>query len=207
MYHHDEVPYTQQPVHGPPAADYPSSGDRYAASNTLGAPPALYPSHNYPHPFTRAGEGSIRSLEPPTYQNVSPLTNFPHPNQDPQYFHGQHESWALNQGPHSAPLPGTSPLPYVLPSPSPFPPPGLAPPSRPLQKVGTTGSRPTLAGSLDPSTGIFYRTPEHPRLRTAQACEKCRTRKAKVRRSSSILYIYLTYGHSVAASIHLVTAV
>ncbi|KAJ7457252.1 hypothetical protein B0H11DRAFT_212821 [Mycena galericulata] len=38
----------------------------------------------------------------------------------------------------------------------------------------------TLAGSLDPTTGIFYRTPEHPRLRTAQACEKCRTRKAKV---------------------------
>ncbi|KAJ7062140.1 hypothetical protein C8F01DRAFT_1136604 [Mycena amicta] len=37
----------------------------------------------------------------------------------------------------------------------------------------------TLAGSLDPTTGIFYRTPEHPRLRTAQACEKCRTRKAK----------------------------
>ncbi|KAJ7763138.1 hypothetical protein DFH07DRAFT_956510 [Mycena maculata] len=36
-----------------------------------------------------------------------------------------------------------------------------------------------LAGSLDPTTGIFYRTPEHPRLRTAQACEKCRTRKAK----------------------------
>ncbi|KAJ7653071.1 hypothetical protein DFH06DRAFT_525306 [Mycena polygramma] len=46
----------------------------------------------------------------------------------------------------------------------------------------------TLAGSLDPTTGIFYRTPEHPRLRTAQACEKCRSRKAKVtsffRRSS-----------------------
>ncbi|KAF8632374.1 hypothetical protein AX15_001908 [Amanita polypyramis BW_CC] len=41
------------------------------------------------------------------------------------------------------------------------------------------GPRMTLAGSLDPTTGIFYRTPEHPRLRTAQACEKCRTRKAK----------------------------
>ncbi|RDB29936.1 hypothetical protein Hypma_013795 [Hypsizygus marmoreus] len=40
-------------------------------------------------------------------------------------------------------------------------------------------SRLTLSGSLDPSTGIFYRIPEHPRLRTAQACEKCRTRKAK----------------------------
>ncbi|KAJ3793714.1 hypothetical protein GGU11DRAFT_748663 [Lentinula aff. detonsa] len=41
------------------------------------------------------------------------------------------------------------------------------------------GTQHTLAGSLDPTTGVFYRTPEHPRLRTAQACEKCRTRKAK----------------------------
>jgi hypothetical protein len=41
----------------------------------------------------------------------------------------------------------------------------------------------SVAGSLDPTTGIFYRTPEHPRLRTAQACEKCRIRKAKVRTS------------------------
>ncbi|KAJ7347896.1 hypothetical protein DFH08DRAFT_154610 [Mycena albidolilacea] len=38
----------------------------------------------------------------------------------------------------------------------------------------------TLAGNLDPATGIFYRAPEHPRLRTAQACDKCRARKAKV---------------------------
>ncbi|KAJ4496584.1 hypothetical protein C8R41DRAFT_263916 [Lentinula lateritia] len=42
-----------------------------------------------------------------------------------------------------------------------------------------SGTHRTLAGSLNPSTGVFYRTPEHPRLRTAQACEKCRTRKAK----------------------------
>ncbi|KAJ7881386.1 hypothetical protein B0H14DRAFT_3129116 [Mycena olivaceomarginata] len=39
--------------------------------------------------------------------------------------------------------------------------------------------RMTLAGNLDPATGIFYRAPEHPRLRTAQACDKCRARKAK----------------------------
>ncbi|KAJ6448599.1 hypothetical protein C8R47DRAFT_1230968 [Mycena vitilis] len=51
--------------------------------------------------------------------------------------------------------------------------------------LAATPSRPprpprvTLAGSLDPATGIFYRAPEHPRLRTAQACEKCRSRKAK----------------------------
>lgn len=39
----------------------------------------------------------------------------------------------------------------------------------------------TMSGSLDPSTGIYQVAPEHPRIRTAQACEKCRGRKAKVR--------------------------
>lgn len=39
----------------------------------------------------------------------------------------------------------------------------------------------SVSGSLDPVTGIFQRSPDHPRLRTAQACEKCRIRKAKVR--------------------------
>ena len=37
------------------------------------------------------------------------------------------------------------------------------------------------AGSVDPNTGmIFYPSTEGPRLRTAQACQKCRIRKAKV---------------------------
>jgi hypothetical protein len=35
-------------------------------------------------------------------------------------------------------------------------------------------------GSQDPVTGAFYGTSDHPRIRTAQACEKCRARKAKV---------------------------
>ncbi|PIL29993.1 transcription factor [Ganoderma sinense ZZ0214-1] len=34
-------------------------------------------------------------------------------------------------------------------------------------------------GSIDLATGVFQRSVEHPRLRTAQACEKCRIRKAK----------------------------
>ncbi|PCH32981.1 hypothetical protein WOLCODRAFT_159751 [Wolfiporia cocos MD-104 SS10] len=38
----------------------------------------------------------------------------------------------------------------------------------------------SVAGSLDPITGVFQRATDHPRLRTAQACEKCRIRKAKV---------------------------
>jgi hypothetical protein len=37
------------------------------------------------------------------------------------------------------------------------------------------------AGPVDPNTGmIFYPSMEGPRLRTAQACQKCRIRKAKV---------------------------
>jgi hypothetical protein len=56
----------------------------------------------------------------------------------------------------------------------------LPPPAQVPVLVPMLHPRITLAGSLDPATGIFYRTPEHPRLRTAQACEKCRARKAKV---------------------------
>jgi hypothetical protein len=48
--------------------------------------------------------------------------------------------------------------------------------------AGTLSGAPpsSLAGSLDPATGIFYRAQGLPRLRTIQACEKCRSRKAKV---------------------------
>jgi hypothetical protein len=69
-----------------------------------------------------------------------------------------------------------------IPAASPPPVPAPTPPT--LNNPGVTGPQIhhmlSLAGSLDTQTGIFYRTPEHPRLRTAQACEKCRTRKAKV---------------------------
>ncbi|KAJ7929566.1 hypothetical protein B0H13DRAFT_2539644 [Mycena leptocephala] len=37
----------------------------------------------------------------------------------------------------------------------------------------------TNGGSLDPTTANVHRTPEHPRLRTARACERCRSRKTK----------------------------
>ncbi|KAG6867934.1 hypothetical protein C0993_009366 [Termitomyces sp. T159_Od127] len=69
----------------------------------------------------------------------------------------------------------TEPWPdYPDPQDPPPPPPPPAPYTHDL-----LAPRLALAGSLDPATGIFYRSPEHPRLRTAQACEKCRTRKAK----------------------------
>ena len=156
---------------------YPS--DRLADSAAEGRT-VLYPSQLHPHPlFTRQGNAGPnirnRSLElhHVAYGSSSPFT--------PQ------QSWQ--------PYNRDSPLNYSYPpypSPSPFPAPRLSPPPAhhsPVNFKSTQNNsdptssqshRLTLAGSLDPSTGIFYRTPEHPRLRTAQACEKCRTRKAKV---------------------------
>ena len=60
----------------------------------------------------------------------------------------------------------------------------------------------TMSGSLDPATGIFQRAPEHPRVRTAQACEPCRKRKAKVRSFSQSPRKRLTHViYSAAANI------
>ena len=52
-----------------------------------------------------------------------------------------------------------------------------------------------LRGSLDPTTGMFYRAPERARIRTPQACDKCRIRKAKVTSQYSISTSH--YLHSV----------
>ncbi|KIY70882.1 hypothetical protein CYLTODRAFT_487766 [Cylindrobasidium torrendii FP15055 ss-10] len=49
----------------------------------------------------------------------------------------------------------------------------------PSPPSATERQRPRTAGSLDTPAGMLFRTPDHPRLRTAQACEKCRVRKAK----------------------------
>ena len=68
---------------------------------------------------------------------------------------------------------------------------------------GSQRSRSWGAGSLDPATGVFSRAADHPRIRTAQACEKCRARKAKVRSplshrhhcklSDTELYVYTVF--------------
>jgi hypothetical protein len=46
--------------------------------------------------------------------------------------------------------------------------------------VPSTVNSSYMSGTFDISTGFFSKSSEHPRLRTAQACEKCRSRKAKV---------------------------
>ncbi|KAF8659948.1 hypothetical protein AX16_001684 [Volvariella volvacea WC 439] len=118
------------------------------------------------------------------------------PEQPPQGWapfspHPSFDSSSLNLVPHTLPLSYTNfsapqfPSRHTTsPTMSQSPPSASSAPA-PAQKApsgsqGGVASRTiALAGSLDPSTGVFYRTPEHPRLRTAQACEKCRTRKAK----------------------------
>lgn len=56
-----------------------------------------------------------------------------------------------------------------------------APPSPPPPpNTGAASWGLGVSGSLDPSTGVFSQTVDHPRMRTAQACERCRSRKAKV---------------------------
>lgn len=97
----------------------------------------------------------------------------------PQQFQSQPNSWSPYDHGISAGLEQAVSIPYSSYStPTSFT-------GQPLARQLNTAPpnavpRLALAGSLDPTTGIFYRTPEHPRLRTAQACEKCRTRKAKV---------------------------
>ncbi|CAA7263639.1 unnamed protein product [Cyclocybe aegerita] len=189
--------------------DYASPPDRYADSAAGETRPALYPSSSsqiHPHPlFTRQHNTTAddptsqnHPLDPHVlashhqlYQSSSPFTNI-QPHQQPQRPHESPQSWPPYEPPQiHQPFPQSNlPLSYApYHNPPPFPN-RLSPPppsNQPFQFKGSNHSnagtsavhRMSLAGSLDPATGIFYRTPEHPRLRTAQACEKCRTRKAK----------------------------
>ncbi|KAH8091375.1 hypothetical protein BXZ70DRAFT_1011188 [Cristinia sonorae] len=50
---------------------------------------------------------------------------------------------------------------------------------QPPTDTATPGQVWSMSGSLDPVTGVFQQTPEHRRMRTRQACEPCRHRKAK----------------------------
>lgn len=150
------------------------SGDLHSA------PPLLF--HDMPSPHYDRADQSSQSLF------SSPHDFLPHRLHNQQALASPHD-WAMydhalgfqasmslqfNAYPTSAPYPA----PRLTPPPAPAP---ATPQSMPTGVSPQSGApRLTLAGSLDPTTGIFYRTPEHPRLRTAQACEKCRTRKAKV---------------------------
>ena len=186
-----------------PATSYPSDDYHHlpdprqpAYNSHLSARPALLPRQGPGHADT------LPAMPDPGQQFIIPhqasaslFSSSSQQSLDMQQQQQQHvaapaPAWATYEHSLAAGFqqPGTTiSLPYnSYTASSPFSPQRLTPP--PSINNGSGGSqnggpRMTLAGSLDPATGIFYRTPEHPRLRTAQACEKCRTRKAKVRYS------------------------
>lgn len=180
-----------------------------ASSSQIHPHPHPYPLFSRQENMNTPSNGSLdphsltshHSVQPPpssfaTFQHQPRLTSYESPHGWLPYQ--QRVSQPFTQSNSSAV--SVSYPPPAFPSPSPFPPTRLSPPpvhqaahykgrgggpglthgSSSGSPSAASNSRLTLAGSLDPATGIFYRTPEHPRLRTAQACEKCRTRKAKV---------------------------
>ncbi|KAI0791899.1 hypothetical protein C8Q75DRAFT_805497 [Abortiporus biennis] len=157
--------------HIPPSLSLPpfsqedhSAYSHFLPNGTFGLydvqPPAQEPS---PH----------RSLSPPslyssniTWTDPDPSTHFPMNSTVGSAPELSYYPETAPTFPPTAPFASTSTWSTVEPQP-PAPPPSKPPPSW------------TMSGSLDPATGVFQRAPEHPRVRTAQACEKCRIRKAK----------------------------
>ncbi|KAF8629782.1 hypothetical protein AX17_005561 [Amanita inopinata Kibby_2008] len=164
--------------------NYPQTDPRPGRySPQVASHPAIVSRHTSEHPDVSAALSDQQFIMPT------------HPHATASLFSSPSQPLDMQHQQHLAPPPqGWTPYDQTLgiqsgmalqfnsyPSSSPYPPPRLAPP--PINNTSGSslngGPGVTLAGSLDPATGIFYRTPEHPRLRTAQACEKCRTRKAK----------------------------
>jgi hypothetical protein len=181
-------------IHYPPFSE---SSDKFADS-AVGEPrTALYPTQLHPRRiFARQNsEGNIRPLNPhlftphhhhQVYHSSQSFTNLPPHHQWPR----DPQAWSPQYHPIPIPLKQPDGHPYYppFPNPSPFPqsrvlPSALHQPKRTSPAVGLTspGNRLAFTETVDPNTGLFLRTPEHPRLRTAQACQKCRLRKAKVR--------------------------
>lgn len=174
---------------------HPSSS--HTAQALINPPPRLELPLHHPHrsKFERQINEPYHHHRPPFNPPAHALFPAP-PHLNPQSSSSSSPSSSMQNSPVSwtpfdnslmQGFPQSIPLPYGsgYHDNSSYPAPRLSPPPSLHNHFnrgsdGHGGPRLTLAGSLDPATGIFYRTPEHPRLRTAQACEKCRTRKAKV---------------------------
>ena len=155
----------------PSAYHYPSEqSDSYMSSALSGSNLALHDALT--NAFLSAQLQQQQQQRPPSPQLHYPLRWPEADKYPPQYAAGSQIDPALTSGS------------------SVFPPSySVAPQStyQSLQDAQSAASHPawSVSGSLDPVTGVFQRMPEHPRLRTAQACEKCRARKAKVRSAFS----------------------
>ncbi|KAK0200106.1 hypothetical protein DFS33DRAFT_1278493 [Desarmillaria ectypa] len=159
-----------------------SNGEASAHAGGNGAHSGSHTS-NLSHPQYQSQRPlhTTQPLQTSAYQTSSQPNSWA-PRYDSYDSHLTTQHYTLDGGysPFAHNVPNYPTQPGAYPTQSSYPPPRLTPPSHHgNQTQNSTDNRLSFAGSLDPSTGIFYRTPEHPRLRTAQACEKCRTRKAK----------------------------
>ncbi|KZT24339.1 hypothetical protein NEOLEDRAFT_1179332 [Neolentinus lepideus HHB14362 ss-1] len=150
-------------------AQQPYGVDQFYYSHDYLSPlnmaPAPHPQYDVPQ-SPRGGQPYQPQLPPPDshWAALDPNFTFPGPstdirggslpNEQPVYPQQAFDSYVSHQP--------------IQPQPS-----GSAPPA------GIPHEQWAMAGSLDPNNNMFYRSAEHPRLRTAQACEKCRARKAK----------------------------
>ncbi|KAL1717766.1 hypothetical protein EV715DRAFT_202405 [Schizophyllum commune] len=134
---------------------------------------ALHMGHAQPQGWAPGPEQSFRASEQGL--RASNLRASEHFRASDQFTRPSEQTFRSEQSfrPSEHPFPSAFAPFDGFPAGSSHPPPRLEPPSlHPTSR--------TLGGPLDgPGGGIFYRSPEHPRLRTAQACEKCRVRKAK----------------------------
>jgi hypothetical protein len=151
--------------------------------------------HTYRHPHNSIVDDNTTYSNPVPYieEHSHPYTNPYGPQSthiqqnDPRYYTSlaphlpQYQELTWNNGTHQ-PIENQTPYPpYHSDNLNPFAPDYSAfPPATqhaPIHHMGENSTR-TLGESLGPDMS-FYRAPDGPRLRTAQACQKCRTRKAK----------------------------
>lgn len=127
-------------------------------------------SHMFSHPHM-AHPIPRRPLSPGLYASESHTAAF-----------GEAHHWADSTFPHSVSAPAFSEAFEEFGQPSMFVNPVKVEGKDEAQAAEAPAPPPSwsMSGSLDPTTGIYQMAPEHPRVRTAQACEKCRGRKAKV---------------------------
>lgn len=190
-----EQPTGQQGYPHPHLSPLPQQHQSYS---TVAYPPfphdheGPYPTHQVlSHQLSRASELSVRmpisprpidgfsdnaSTQSTTIRGGIPLIYDP-PNalrpQPPYHPSPTHHSAST----HHAPLEQSQPTVTTTPGPS------ILHGQHKDRGITVQGQRSRSwggVGSPDPATGISSKTLDHPRIRTVQACEKCRERKAKV---------------------------
>ncbi len=196
LYRQDDLTLGQFAV-SYPVPDYSQPNrfpDSAAEEPHTSSHPSL-PSQVHPRRlFSRqSDEANLRPLNPlllsshyhQVYQSSRSFTNvpayqWPHDQQPPQNWHPHHQSVSLSLKPNQAQASCVS---FPSASPARLSPPSVHNQQFPVKRGNPNNgfcNRQVVSDFTDPIIGL-PRTPEHPRLRTAQACEKCRTRKAKVR--------------------------